>query len=183
MRPGRVILLPTSVLLCGLLVGCSGTTTLPSSEAIQTAQQSLAADRTKGVAVYFLGDTYQGHTVSTYVTQGRITTVGYGTCKSSSEGCALPLQVQTEAFPPAPAKLVQGCTRLADQRGVPAISLSGSTILLTAAVGVAVAYGDGAPVPPQVMSDLRSLNGSIPPTTRLPPPTQSTLEWVKAACH
>jgi hypothetical protein len=164
-------------LLCTLLVGC---TTAPPSREQRAARQSLAADQARGRAmVYFLGDSYQGHGVSFYYTEGGITYVGYGTCATGGDGgCAVPMQVQTQVFPPALSGAVFNCSRDVDLRGVPVITFGDAPLLITGTVGVSV-----FPASRGAIARLRSLDGSVKAEAPLPPPTQANMEWVKAECH
>jgi hypothetical protein len=135
-----------------------------------------------GQRSYFLGRSYSGIDLTFVEDDGSFFV--YGTCEVQGEsGCAPPIQVQND-----PANLpgaVRGCSRLADIRGVPAVSLGGGLVLFTKDVAVTI-FPDG-----EVTSDgdlrsmaevLRPVSGPADVSKPLPAPANDLLDTIAAKC-
>jgi hypothetical protein len=133
---------------------------------------------------YFLGDGYVGLPITWLSRDEGVTTIVYGICDVppfGEVGCAPPLQVQTRAFSAEDWSHAEGCSRLADIRGVPALDFGGGTVLALDGVTVTVFDDRGDPQRSSaVAADVRRVGQSAPGP--LQPPKPADLALVDQAC-
>lgn len=132
--------------------------------------------------LYFLGRSYAGHDLTRVdVEDGEFY---YGTCEIVDEGgCSPPAQVQNEEMYLSRPDNVRGCKRLADVRGVPAVSWGGGTVVFLKTSTVTVfTYDMSGDDLGSIAEALRSVSGTTDPTDPLRRPPQRVLNWIDTAC-
>jgi hypothetical protein len=122
--------------LAGLLLAgalpcyLTGTACSHSSQPQANLSDQLERVAAKGTSSYFLGRSYAGLELTDIEVEDTAAFYNYGPCRDLGEGsCSNSIQVHSRGeYLPA---TVSGCSRLADIRGVPAVSLGGGVVLFT----------------------------------------------------
>jgi hypothetical protein len=178
----RSIPVVTVALLGMLAASCGGES---KSMAPADVERLLESYATSATPAYFLGDGYAGLPITWVERDESVTLIVYGTCKSAPSfepSCTPPLQVTTRAFTADYWSNVEGCSRLADVRGAPALDWGGGTALVLDGVIVQV-FGDqlgDAPSSSAAAADVRRVGQAA--TAPLPRPKPADLALVDKAC-
>jgi hypothetical protein len=174
MRKIRVV---TVVVLGMLAASCSSESKSMAQADVERLLESYAASATPA---YFLGDGYAGLPITWVERDEGVTLIVYGTCKSAPSfepSCSPPLQVQTRAFTADYWSNVEGCNRLADIRGVPALDWGGGTALVLDGLLVQV-FGDqlgDAPSSSAAAADVRRVGQATSAPLQRPNPADLVL--------
>ena len=146
-----------------LLAGCGGDEPPPTLAEVRAAQRQFA------YPLYWAGARIDGLPLTSLITRYASPSVGYGTCKASSDsGCALPVSIQTDSICDRNA-LVHGRRPSASRRvrGVIARSDAEGTIELPTGVSNVTVWARPEHMK-RVLAALRPVTGARP--ARLPQP-------------